>query len=113
MSNKNLKYFNKDNLILKDVIEGAKMWGIALENVMLTYFEIKPDSSFPAHHHESEQITMVLDGELFFKTDDSIICVKAGEVVAIPSDVLHGVYTKEKSVKAIDAWSPVMDKYKK
>jgi mannose-6-phosphate isomerase-like protein (cupin superfamily) len=68
---------------------------------------------FEMHHHESEQITMVLEGELFFHVDGKIIGVKEGEVIAIPSAVSHAAFTREKSVKAVDAWSPVMEKYKK
>ncbi len=41
-----------------------------------------------------------------------IICVKPGEVIAIPSNAPHGAFTKETAVKAVDAWSPIMDKYK-
>lgn len=35
-------------------------------------------------------------------------CLKAGEVIA---NVPHAVYTAQMRVKAIDAWSPVMERY--
>lgn len=88
------------------------MWSVALENTMFTYFEIEPDSRFELHSHVNEQITMVLEGELFFKFRDRIICVKKGDVIAIPSNSPHEAFTKNSLVIAVDAWSPVMEKYK-
>ncbi len=106
------KYYPKKKLNLKDDIRGAKMWAVALEKVMLTYFEIGSDTSFEMHSHGSEQITVVLEGELFFRLDDNVMGVKKGEVMAIPSDMPHAVFTRKSRAKAIDAWSPVMKKYR-
>lgn len=89
------------------------MWGVALDKVLLTYFEMKPNCKFIYHRHKSEQITMVLSGELFFKLKGRTVCLKKGEVIAIPSNVAHAVYTAHLGVRAIDAWSPVMKQYKK
>ncbi len=111
MKNK-VQHYKKDALNLQSDIEGARMWGVALENTQLTYFEVNPNCTFEQHTHPSEQITLVLNGELFFELDEKTICVKQGEVIAIPSDVPHAVFTKDHPVKAVDAWSPVMDRYK-
>lgn len=89
------------------------MWGVALDKVLLTYFELKPRCKFSYHHHKSEQITMVLSGELFFKIEGRTVCLKKGEVIAIPSNVAHAVYTVQRGARAIDAWSPVMKQYRK
>jgi len=109
---KKIQYYPKKKLQLKPAVPGARMWGVSLDNTLLTYFEIDSDSKFDKHTHESEQITMVLEGELFFELEEETICVKKGEVIAIPSMAPHGAFTKESPVKAVDAWSPVMDKYK-
>jgi len=76
------------------------------------YAWIAPKSRFDTHSHASEQITMVLQGELFFEVKDRIICVKKGEVIAIPSNIPHAAFTKDNSVIAVDAWSPVNEKYR-
>jgi amino-acid N-acetyltransferase len=98
-------------LRLRPDVPGALMWAVALRNTMLTYFEVKPHSRFDFHSHESEQITMVLSGELFFDLHGSVYCVRSGEVIGIPSWAPHAVWTQELPVKAIDAWSPVMRKH--
>jgi unsaturated pyranuronate lyase len=108
-----VEYFSKEDLRLQSDVEGVKMWAVALQKTMLTCFEVDSNSRFERHSHESEQITMVLTGELFFELDDRTVCVGPGEVVAIPSSVPHAVFTKAKPVKAVDAWSPVMEKYKR
>ena len=108
---KGIKYYSKDLLKLKPDVKGAKMWAVALQKTMLTYFEIEANSKFEMHSHESEQITMVLEGELFFLYNDKEVCIKTGEVIAIPSNIPHSVYTKDNFVKAIDAWSPVREEY--
>ena len=80
---------------------------------MLTYFEVQAHSRFESHQHESEQITLVLEGELFFETGGQVIAVKAGEVIALPSNVPHAVFTREHAVRAVDAWSPVREDYRR
>lgn len=111
--NEEAQHHSREVLPLREVVPGARMWAVALEKTMLTYFEIQPNSRFENHCHESEQITLVLEGKLFFVTGGKIIDVKEGEVIAIPSGVSHAVFTKDKPVKAVDAWSPVMEKYRK
>ena len=108
---KDALYYPKESLIPSPVIDGAQMWSVVLERTMFTYFEIEPNCFFDKHSHVSEQITMVLEGELYFKLQERIICVKKGEVIAIPSRTPHAAFTKKSSVIAVDAWSPVMKKY--
>ena len=104
-------YFPRETLALKPDVPGAQMWGVALEKTLLTYFELAPRCRFASHRHVSEQVTMVLEGELFFEVDKKTVGLKPGEVIAIPSNVPHSVFTREKRTKAIDAWSPVMPQF--
>lgn len=55
-----------------------------------------------------------MEGSLFYKIEIGIIVeVKEGEVIAIPSNVPHAGFTQGRPVQAVDAWSPVMEKYKR
>lgn len=88
-------------------VPGAAMWAVALERAMLTYFELQPHTRFERHRHASEQITMVLEGELFFEVAGRPeVRVRAGEVIALPADVPHAAWTRERAARAVDAWSP-------
>jgi amino-acid N-acetyltransferase len=106
------RHFPADVLRLRPDVPGASMWAVALERVMLTAFEIAPRSRFDAHHHASEQITLVLEGELFFEVAGGPeLRVGAGEVIAIPADLPHRVWTGDRPARAVDAWSPIRPDY--
>jgi amino-acid N-acetyltransferase len=103
-----VRFFPRDVLRLRPDVPGASMWAVALERAMLTWYELAPDTTFPRHAHPSEQITLVLEGELWFTLDGRPeLRVGAGEVIAIPSDVPHAVATRGQPARAVDAWSPV------
>lgn len=106
-------YYPKDMLTLQPDVKGSKMWGVALQKAMLTYFEVEPHCEFKRHRHASEQITLVLKGELFFRMDHKTVRLLAGEAIAVPSNQPHSVYTVQRGAKAVDAWSPVMPMYRK
>lgn len=105
-------YYAKETLRLQKDLPGVEMWAVALEKTMLTYFTVEANASFPEHSHESEQITMVLSGSLYFSMAGKISRVGEGEVIAIPADLPHAVHTLEQPTRAVDAWSPVMEKYR-
>ena len=104
--------YSKEALQLKKDISGVKMFAVSLEKTMLTYFEAEMNCRFEKHCHESEQITMVLEGELYFEAKNKVIHLISGEPIAIPSNIEHAVFTKELPVKAVDAWSPIRGIYK-
>jgi amino-acid N-acetyltransferase len=107
-----IRHFPADVLRLRPDVPGASMWAVALERTMLTYFELAPNARFDAHHHASEQITFVLEGELYFEVEGGAeVRVGAGEVIAVPADVPHRVWTAERPARAVDAWSPVRPDY--
>lgn len=106
-----IKVYKKTDLPLKPAVTGAKMWAVGLEKAMLTYFEMAPDTQFPEHSHEAEQITLVLEGELTFAYEGKTVTLKPGEVIAMPSNVKHSARTGDKPCKAVDAWSPVRKEY--
>jgi len=105
------RYFPRDSLRLRNDETGARYWSVSLSSTQLTYFEVGPNCRFDGHSHTSEQITLVLEGELFFETATGITRIGVGEVMAIPANVHHAVYTKTLAAKAVDAWSPVNRKY--
>lgn len=107
-------HYGKETLRLQKQKElpGVEMWAVALEKTMLTYFTVEANASFPEHSHESEQITLVLSGELYFKLQGRVHRVGEGEVIAIPANLPHAVYTMGNPARAVDAWSPVMEKYR-
>jgi quercetin dioxygenase-like cupin family protein len=107
-----IKVYSKDELHLKPNVKGAKMWAVGLEKAMLTYFEMESNTKFPEHSHKAEQITLILEGELTFTYNRKEVTLKQGEVIAIPSNMIHSAFTGSKPCKAVDAWSPIREDYK-
>ena len=60
----------------------------------------------PDHHHENEQVTILMEGRLQFITADEDITIEAGEALQIPSHVVHRVIALEKSW-VFDLFAPV------
>lgn len=94
-----------------DVASGSTFWSVAGKNVQFTWFDVPAKTHFKNHQHESEQITYVLEGELFFEANDSIYKLSKGDCIFIPGNIDHRVWTESTPVKAIDAWSPVNKAY--
>jgi chorismate mutase len=106
-----VKIYPQDQLTLKPNVPGAKMWAVGLGKAMLTYFEMEPNTQFLVHSHEAEQITLILEGELTFAYEGKNVTLKAGEVIAIPSNAEHSASTGSKPCKAVDAWSPMRKEF--
>jgi amino-acid N-acetyltransferase len=100
------RYFSSDGLALRESDAGARHFAVSLDATTLSYFEVDPAARFDRHRHEGEQITLVIEGELYFRFDDREVCVRHGEAVAIPSGVWHEVWAGAAPVRAVDAWSP-------
>jgi quercetin dioxygenase-like cupin family protein len=77
------------------------------EKVMAAIVELKEGAVVPSHSHESEQITYVIEGWLQFTMGDgSIIDVKSGETLVIPSWVEHAAVAMEDTLD-LDCFSPI------
>jgi quercetin dioxygenase-like cupin family protein len=105
------RHIQRDALNLRRDETGARFWSVSLDHAQLTYFEVGPNCRFDEHWHPSEQITLVLEGMLYFETSSGVDEVGASEVMAIPANVPHAVFTRELAAKAVDAWSPVNKTY--
>ncbi len=105
-------YMSENTEIKTDEATGAQYWVARLDKLMFTWFDVPPFATFPLHSHESEQITYVPNGELFFEVDEQTHCLKVGDCIAIPSGKEHKVWTETMGARAIDAWSPINALYR-
>jgi quercetin dioxygenase-like cupin family protein len=85
-----------------------KLWRkvVSGENVMVAQLWLFKDCLIPLHHHESEQISLVLQGALKFELEGREVMVRAGEVLVIPSNVPHSALAIEDTI-GIDVFSPI------
>src|SRR6202042_1001153 len=59
------------------------------EKAMVAQVFLAKGAVVPEHHHESEQITYILEGALEFHLEGKTVVVSAGQVLRIPSNVPH------------------------
>ena len=90
---------------VSDVLDRRLITG---DRVMLTHVYLKKGAIVPQHSHENEQITYILEGGLRFwigKDELQVIDVLPGEVLHIPSHVLHKAEALEDTLD-VDIFSP-------
>jgi quercetin dioxygenase-like cupin family protein len=76
------------------------------EKVMVSQLWFTKGSLVPLHHHESEQISLIVQGAMKFELEGREVTVRAGEVLVIPSNVPHSALALEDCV-GIDVFSPI------
>jgi quercetin dioxygenase-like cupin family protein len=89
--------------IMSDMISRKIVTG---DRAMVAQVFLKKDAVVPEHHHESEQITYILEGALKFEIEGKEITVRKGEVLTIPSNVPHRAVALEDTVD-LDIFSPI------
>ena len=75
------------------------------ERVMLSELVLKKGCVVPAHHHEHEQVSYVIRGKLQFDVNGREIVLNAGDVLHIPSNVVHSAMALEDTLD-LDIFSP-------
>jgi amino-acid N-acetyltransferase len=105
-------YYNGTQLLKKDTETGSSFWSINGKNLQFTWFEVPPYTNFINHKHDSEQITYVLEGPLYFQIDQEVYTLSGGDSIIVPAGKEHAVWTEVAAAKAVDAWSPVNENYK-
>ena len=84
-----MQHFSWDNVRTEVMNPKISRKVISGERAMVAQVFIAKDAVVPTHHHESEQLTYILEGALKFWIDGREIVVKAGEVLTIPPNMPH------------------------
>jgi quercetin dioxygenase-like cupin family protein len=79
---------------------------ISGEKAMVSQVFLAKGAVVPEHHHESEQITYILEGALQFHIEGQEIVVGKGQVLRIPSHVPHAAVALEDTLD-LDIFSPI------
>lgn len=88
-----------------DVLQRRLVTG---KQMMLAHVYLDKGCIVPKHSHENEQITYILEGALKFwigEDESKEVTVRAGEVLVIPSHVLHKAEALEDTLD-VDIFSP-------
>src|SRR5258708_5400491 len=101
-----MKHFIWDDVELETMSDVISRKVISGEKGMVAQVFLKKDAVVPEHHHESEQITYILEGALKFELEGREVVVHKGEVLHIPSNVPHRAVALEDTLD-LDIFTPI------
>jgi quercetin dioxygenase-like cupin family protein len=102
----NHKYSSWDAVPLEAMSEIISRRVFSGEKAMVAKVYLKKDAVVPLHHHESEQITYIMEGALKFELEGREVTVRAGELLLIPSNVPHRAVALEDTLD-LDIFAPI------
>jgi len=82
--------------------EGIDLRRIEMETFAQTWIEMKEGHSSPLHRHEDEQTVVLISGKLRARSgakgEETYTEMKPGDILSVPSNVIHQVEAMEDSV---------------
>ena len=108
MDQRRVTFYRWEDMPREKVTEMLDRRLITGDRMMLSHVYLKKGAIVPQHSHENEQITYILEGGLRFwigADGSEMIDVLAGDVLHIPSHVLHKAEALSDTLD-VDIFSP-------
>jgi quercetin dioxygenase-like cupin family protein len=96
-----------------DQIDHLRIWdgitaqAIEGERSTLAVIELEPNSTVQEHHHDNEQLGVLVRGTMTFRIGDDTRELTAGATWCIPSHVPHQVTAGPDGALAVECFTPV------
>ncbi|MGV6845306.1 MAG: cupin domain-containing protein [Lutibacter sp.] len=104
-------FFDIHSIKAKELLPGFKGKFVHTKNNTIAFWEIQENAVLPEHQHIHEQTTYVVEGILELTIGKEKKVLKAGQLVVIPSNIIH-CGKAQSFCKVIDTFSPVREDYK-
>ncbi|MEP6788626.1 MAG: cupin domain-containing protein [Acidobacteriota bacterium] len=107
MEQKTTQFYRWDDMPKERVTDQLERRLITSDRMMLAHVYLERGCMVPQHSHENEQLTYILSGALKFWIGEEKReqIVRAGEVLVIPSNVLHMAEALEDTLD-VDIFDP-------
>jgi quercetin dioxygenase-like cupin family protein len=90
-----------------EFVDGVHLHAIGGDQVLLCRVRYEPGKQVPWHVHEdTEQVMIILDGEVEMTVEDETKTLVAGDVVVVNRGLHHKLYS-ESGVSFVEALAPV------
>ena len=90
-----------------EFVDGVRLHAIGGDQVLLCRVRYEPGKHVPWHAHEhTEQVMLILDGEVEMTIEDETKTLAAGDVVVVNRGLHHKLYS-EGGVTFMEALAPV------
>jgi quercetin dioxygenase-like cupin family protein len=90
-----------------EFVDGVHLHAIGGDQVLLCRVRYEPGKQVPWHNHEdTEQVMIILDGEVEMTIEDETKTLVAGDVVVVNRGLHHKLYS-ERGVSFVEALAPV------
>ena len=83
------------------------------ERATLAIIDIEPDGVAEEHHHENEQLGLIVSGELTLRIAGEARALQPGDVYSIPSNVPHDAKAGPEGATVVDVFIPVRADWEK
>ena len=101
-----MEHYTWDSMVMEILSPTISRKIISGDKAMVAQVFLTKGAVVPEHHHESEQITYILEGALKFQIEGREIVVSKGQVLLIPSHVPHRAVALEDTID-LDIFSPI------
>lgn len=95
-----------------ELAAGVSMFPLFGEAAMLNVVELEPNAVVPLHHHEHEQLGLVLSGEIAMTIGGAEHVCTPDVAYQIPGGVKHGGRAGPDGCRVLDVFVPVREDYR-
>jgi len=96
---------------LVELVPNAKAHILSSERMTAIFVTMAPNVLVPVHHHEPEQIMIIVGGECDQIVGGKLYHLKEGDVICYASNEEHGTYASDKGCRTIEFFAPVRHEY--
>ena len=86
--------------------DGITAQAIHGERTTLAVIDLEPNTTVPEHHHDNEQLGVLIRGTMTFRIGDETRELSAGDTWRITSHVPHEVSAGPEGALAVESFAP-------
>ncbi len=106
-----MPFLKIEQLLHKELLPGFNAHLLHTDRMTIGHIKIEEGAVLPEHHHEHEQVTTIIRGELEMTVAGETQSCKPGDMILIPSNTPHSARAITACV-VMDVFQPARDDYR-